>query len=632
MRDVKVAEFRHPERYLAPMAEWLIHGPDAAAEVDDRLRPLLQVEQERCVPWPMDTGRLRPDDRVIAYLDDTRLKELLPGLTQAGAQLYVLPHPGAPMAAAAFGVKRSLEGAVEHLRSEPGGLEVDLLHVNGRPVLGSVVLGRSFLLMGPVPGRGPMTRLRALSDRILRTRPFSITMVVNERTIATALSGMVVAKHGLRWPLTRMLDGALHAANGMLEMVLLHPRSMLAVLGYTVGALFGKPRLPAFVSLIRTSRVQLSSPLGLPVEVDGERSTPKELLLEVQRKALRLLPGPDLDLVEEGGTSDTVMKVSRLPIGEAAEELARGPLPFIAKASTGEFKELFQVLRENAKPRTPYLVLMALSTLLATFGLFADSSPVVIGAMILAPLMAPIISLSMATLRHDRALLVNSALTILVGLAIALTCSVLITLVTPIDVAGQEILARTRPNLLDLGIAVVSGMAGAYAHAREEVARTLAGVAIAVALVPPLAVAGIGLGWMDAEVFLGAGLLLLTNLAGIVLAAALTFLVLGFGPLRMATRGLWLTLVSVAVLSIPLAIGFGRMMQEHQVIRDLNGWQAGDVVVKEVKVLRLNPMSLSVKVVGSGPLDDAGMAVVKRRVQERLGCSVSLEVVQATRM
>ncbi len=613
------------------MAEVLVYDPAQNEEVEQSVRPALANAHLRMVAWPAAGFLPAADDTVLAYLSDAGLKALIPMVAASGASLFVLPHPEAGKAALAFGGQRSLAAMVEHLRQRAEAIEVDILHANGQPVLGSLIIGRSFQLLGEEPGKGVLARFRDRLDRILRTRPFHVVMEVSDHTLATAVSGMVVVKHGLRWPLTQLLPRASHPSSGMLQLVLLHPRSVMAVLGYTVGALFGKPRLPDFSSLVRTSKVRLSAPVGLQVQADGELSRPTELDLEVHRKYVRLLPGPAFALPEGSPSTDMVMKVARLPIGEAADELARGALPIIAKASTDEFKELFQILRDNARPKRSYLVLMALSSLLATFGLFSDSSPVVIGAMILAPLMAPIISMSMATLRHDRRLLLDSILTILAGLAIGLACSVALTLVTPIDVPGSEILARTRPNLLDLGIAVVSGIAGAYAHAREEVARTLAGVAIAVALVPPLAVAGIGLGWMDPDIFLGAGLLLLTNLAGIVLAAALTFMLLGFGPLRLATRGLLFTVVSVVALSIPLAIGFGRMVEEHSVIRDLNGWKTGTVVVKDVKVLRLQPLSVSVKVVGDAPLDDAGMNEVKARMQERLGRDVSLEVVQATR-
>ena len=89
----------------------------------------------------------------------------------------------------------------------------------------------------------------------------------------------------------------------------------------------------------------------------------------------------------------------------------------------------------------------------------------------------------------------SSVKTVGVGIAWGLGCAVLLAWLMPFDVATDEMKSRMSPNLLDLFIAVISGVAGAYAHAKDEIAKSLAGVAIAVALVPPLSVAGIGLGW-----------------------------------------------------------------------------------------------------------------------------------------
>ena len=124
----------------------------------------------------------------------------------------------------------------------------------------------------------------------------------------------------------------------------------------------------------------------------------------------------------------------------------------------------------------------------------------------------------MGLLRQDGQLIRYSLKSIGLGLLLGYLCAILITWMTPLTTVNLQILARVRPNLLDLGIAVGSGIAGAYAHSKKEVAKTLAGVAIAVALVPPLAVSGIGIGWMNWGVFSGALLLLVTNLAGMVLA------------------------------------------------------------------------------------------------------------------
>ena len=125
-------------------------------------------------------------------------------------------------------------------------------------------------------------------------------------------------------------------------------------------------------------------------------------------------------------------------------------------------------------------------------------------------------------------------------------------LLLPYEQATDEIRARLQPNLLDLGVAIVSGIAAAYAHARENIQKSLPGIAIAVALVPPVCVMGIGLGWMDWAVISSAGLLFLTNLIGITLAGILAFMCLGFAPAFKVNRGLGFSLLLTVLVSISL--------------------------------------------------------------------------------
>ena len=124
-----------------------------------------------------------------------------------------------------------------------------------------------------------------------------------------------------------------------------------------------------------------------------------------------------------------------------------------------------------------------------------------------------------------------------------------------------EIMSRTRPTLLDLGVAIASGLAGAYAVARKGVATALPGVAVAVALVPPLATMGIGLALGDLSIAAGAFLLFITNFAAIVVMGGLAFLLLGFGPTAgqrheedVTRRGLIWTTALLAVLIIILGV------------------------------------------------------------------------------
>src|SRR5690606_14811829 len=133
------------------------------------------------------------------------------------------------------------------------------------------------------------------------------------------------------------------------------------------------------------------------------------------------------------------------------------------RANAEQFEDLFKVLRVNSKLSTPFMVMMVLSTLIATFGLFANSSPVIIGAMILAPIISPIVSFSMGMVRYDVSMLKKGFVTITSGTLMSLAFAAGVTLLIPLKIVTFEIEARLSPTLLDMGIAVTSGIAAAYA-------------------------------------------------------------------------------------------------------------------------------------------------------------------------
>jgi uncharacterized membrane protein len=168
-------------------------------------------------------------------------------------------------------------------------------------------------------------------------------------------------------------------------------------------------------------------------------------------------------------------------------------------------------------------------------------------------------------------------------------------------------------------------MAGAYAHARAEIAKSLAGVAIAVALVPPLAVAGIGIGWLQWPVFSGAFLLFLTNLAGIVLAAAFTFMLLGYSPFQRAKRGLIVALALVAVIGVPLTLTSARMVDEHNMVRALDGLVVEGIQLTEVRIQQAEPVIVKARLVSDNVLTVAQVDAIKQRLQILLERPIQLE-------
>ena len=154
------------------------------------------------------------------------------------------------------------------------------------------------------------------------------------------------------------------------------------------------------------------------------------------------------------------------------------------------FEELAAEFEADARLDADFLVLTLAASLIASFGLLADSAGVVIGAMVIAPWILPLRSMSFEML-HDPALVGRSLLTLAAGFAITVSLSALVGAGVGMPVLGAEVAARTSPNLLDLGIALVAGAAAVYAKIRSRAVSSLVGTAIAVALVPPVCVLGV---------------------------------------------------------------------------------------------------------------------------------------------
>ncbi len=183
-----------------------------------------------------------------------------------------------------------------------------------------------------------------------------------------------------------------------------------------------------------------------------------------------------------------------------------------------------------------YLTLLFMSVTIAAFGLHANASAVVIGAMLVAPLMTSLLATAAAiVMGWDTRLWKTLVLLGSTSLAALVLAIVLGTLLPDRLVIPSEILARTSPTLIDLCIALAAGLVGAYTLARQELS-ALPGVAIAVALVPPLTVVGLML--EQGQFILAGGALLLfgTNFVAIIVAASGVFLVTGFTPRTVIQR------------------------------------------------------------------------------------------------
>ena len=215
--------------------------------------------------------------------------------------------------------------------------------------------------------------------------------------------------------------------------------------------------------------------------------------------------------------------------------LVRGVVPQLDREQR---VDLLGKLSQTSRFDFDFVALISLSTLIAGLGLIQNSGAVVIGAMLVAPLMSPLMGAGFALIQGN-VLLIKSALrSVLLGFALALLIGFLTGLCIPgIDLNNGELSGRTHPRLPDLIIAFVSGIAGAYAIARPNLTGALPGVAIAAALVPPIATSGISLAQLDVWSSLGALLLFLTNIFAIVLGTTFAFWCVGINATFKNNKG-----------------------------------------------------------------------------------------------
>ena len=227
-------------------------------------------------------------------------------------------------------------------------------------------------------------------------------------------------------------------------------------------------------------------------------------------------------------------------------------------------------IRRSARPDLDFYILISLSTIIAALGLILSSPAVVIGAMLVAPLMSPMVGTGLAVVLGDARFIRLSLGAVIRGVVLAIGFGALAGLLSMNDPATPELLARTEPTLIDLAIALFSGLAGGYALARSDAAGALPGVAIAAALVPPLATVGISLTAGRFGHALGAMLLFTANFVSISSATALMFLILGFRPTvnqksrrAVQARSGRVALISLGVVTA-LILGFTYQLAQEQ--------------------------------------------------------------------
>jgi uncharacterized hydrophobic protein (TIGR00271 family) len=281
--------------------------------------------------------------------------------------------------------------------------------------------------------------------------------------------------------------------------------------------------------------------------------------------------------------------------------LWRRIVPPISQKRRGEVQVQ---LRDSSHPDFDFFLLVLLSSVIATLGLLIDSPATIIGAMLVAPLMSPIIGLGLASIRGDDRFLRDAASALLRGALLSIFIAFLLTwgnrfmpfIDLRVDNLPGEVLARTRPSPIDLSIALAGGLAAAFALAMPNISAALPGVAIATALMPPLCTIGIGLAFSRWDVAGGAFLLFITNSVTIAFAAMLVFVALGFtlrsgdkvGFLFGLPRSLVVSAIVTVVLLGPLTYMSVQFVRTATEARNQAAWndQIKTFLVEEVNNLR----------------------------------------------
>ena len=310
-------------------------------------------------------------------------------------------------------------------------------------------------------------------------------------------------------------------------------------------------------------------------------------------------------------------------------------------------EELEQMLEVGAIASFRFYLMLGLAAAIATLGLIANSSATIIGAMIIAPLMNPIVSFSYAMVKLKHQLLGKSALTLLTGIFWVILVSFLITELIGIRIASSEILARANPNLLDLAVAMASGTAGAFALTRRSIGNALPGVAIAVALVPPLCVVGIGIA-LGSNLIIepryqivnelisiedGSFLLFFTNLMAIVFCGGLVFLFQGYSNWKKAFMGLLLSLLLLIFVTLPLQFSFRGLIVRNIILRDLAELSHDNphwvnARLREIYIdLDEDPLLIQFEVVAPvGLISETDVKVIENSLSQKLSQPVNIEV------
>ncbi len=336
-----------------------------------------------------------------------------------------------------YDLPKNPSAAVE-LALRKDGQTMDLILCNGKIMLFKAAIGRIPFLDTPAKASWIQILLNALRKFVsFRLYTFKFG-TAGKKEIDTAASGCMILQHFRGSFASRLISHDHSLTDGMASLVISAPISIIEYVKLLQQALRSSKRykkLPSSIGYIKSPQIDIESETRLEVFIDDQHATHTPLHCEAIAKAVHVNVGNNLR-VESSSTNASKEKIdiNNLPRKkELFKAKKQKRIPFFSYASDERFHDLFPALREDARLNSIYLVLMVLSTMLAAIGLYLNSASVIIGAMLLAPLMTPIVSLSMGILRGNIELFKDSIGKIVLGILIALLSSALITFCFPIN-------------------------------------------------------------------------------------------------------------------------------------------------------------------------------------------------------
>ncbi len=310
-----------------------------------------------------------------------------------------------------------------------------------------------------------------------------------------------------------------------------------------------------------------------------------------------------------------------------------------------ERDDVYSDIYENRQFNAIYLTMLVMAGLIALLGLLVNSPAVIIGAMLISPLMGPILSCGLALTLADWDLGKKGLRNVVFSVVEVLLITALVTALSPLKDPTPEILARSNPNLMDLLIAFFSGVAGSIAlTTRSKSGLTIIpGVAIATAVMPPLATVGYGVATAQWAIARGSFMLFFTNLVAIVISADLVFFIAGFRPRHKVAQGSSpkfvrargvIAVVILAVISIPLVRTLAQAAQQararRQILTVLKSLEKPHDVQLGSWHFDLEPgrVVVDASITTGEPLDKDVIAQTQRMLTESLSRSAELHIRQ----